>query len=257
MKLKKFLIRYFPPGIIIEYERSNGETEVKSLDLLNLTSETDARSLVEEILCEESLIPSNKKHYLVSLVQKLIKKVSSNHTQHFEVQKRLKAHLQPLTNCAFDKYGRRFLTGSYDQTCKMFDAISGEELLSLEEHSNIVYCVAFNNPFSNRIATASFDQTAKIWDADSGMCLSTLTGHTGEVVCLDFEPNGTSLATGSMDYEARIWDLETGESTLQLAGHEGEVISLAFNTEGDRLVTGSFDGTAKMWDLRSGKYFFK
>jgi dynein assembly factor with WDR repeat domains 1 len=36
MKLKKFLIRYYPPGIILEYLKSNGETEVKSIDLLNL-----------------------------------------------------------------------------------------------------------------------------------------------------------------------------------------------------------------------------
>lgn len=36
MKLKKFLLRYYPPGIILEYVKSNGETEIKSIDLLNL-----------------------------------------------------------------------------------------------------------------------------------------------------------------------------------------------------------------------------
>lgn len=37
MKLKKFLLRYYPPGIILEYVRNNGEAETKSIDLLNLT----------------------------------------------------------------------------------------------------------------------------------------------------------------------------------------------------------------------------
>ena len=37
MKLKRFLLRYYPPGIILEYLRSNGEIETKSIDLLNLT----------------------------------------------------------------------------------------------------------------------------------------------------------------------------------------------------------------------------
>ena len=41
MKLKRFLLRYYPPGIILEYTRSNGEQETKSIDLLNLSSEYD------------------------------------------------------------------------------------------------------------------------------------------------------------------------------------------------------------------------
>lgn len=39
MKLKRFLIRYYPPGIILEYIRSNGDVETKSIDLLNLSRE--------------------------------------------------------------------------------------------------------------------------------------------------------------------------------------------------------------------------
>ena len=39
MKLKRFLLRYYPPGIILEYLRSNGESETKSIDLLNLSAE--------------------------------------------------------------------------------------------------------------------------------------------------------------------------------------------------------------------------
>ena len=39
MKLKRFLLRYHPPGIILEYLRKSGDIETKSLDLLNLTPE--------------------------------------------------------------------------------------------------------------------------------------------------------------------------------------------------------------------------
>jgi dynein assembly factor with WDR repeat domains 1 len=39
MRLKRFLIRYYPPGIILEYEKSNGEVETKSIDLLNLNEQ--------------------------------------------------------------------------------------------------------------------------------------------------------------------------------------------------------------------------
>jgi dynein assembly factor with WDR repeat domains 1 len=57
-------------------------------------------------------------------------------------------------------------------------------VFTLEGHKNVVYCIAFNNPFGDRIATGSFDKTAKIWDSNSGECLSTLIGHDYEIVCL-------------------------------------------------------------------------
>jgi dynein assembly factor with WDR repeat domains 1 len=38
MKLKRFLLRYYPPGIILEYE-SNEELRQKTIDLLELSVE--------------------------------------------------------------------------------------------------------------------------------------------------------------------------------------------------------------------------
>lgn len=78
MKLKKFLLRYYPPGIILEYVKSNGEIEVKSIDLLNLGEDTNAEELVDDILNEEPLIPRSKKHYLVTLIQKLCSKINTS-----------------------------------------------------------------------------------------------------------------------------------------------------------------------------------
>ncbi len=47
----------------------------------------------------------------------------------------------------------RFITGSYDRTCKVWDTGSGEELYTLSGptaqtgHQNVVYAIAFNNPY--------------------------------------------------------------------------------------------------------------
>jgi dynein assembly factor with WDR repeat domains 1 len=77
----------------------------------------------------------------------LIEKQQENQEQKFALFKVLRAHLLPLTNCAFNKSGDKFITGSYDRTCKVWDTNSGEELLSLDEHTNVVYTMAFNNPY--------------------------------------------------------------------------------------------------------------
>ena len=59
----------------------------------------------------------------------------------------LQAHILPLTNCAFNKSGSQFITGSYDRTCKVWDTQTGKEVLKLDGHKNVVYAIAFNNPF--------------------------------------------------------------------------------------------------------------
>ena len=55
-----------------------------------------------------------------------------------------------------NKSATLFVTGSYDRTCKVWDTASGTEVLSLDGadgHKNVVYAVAFNNPFGDKIAT--------------------------------------------------------------------------------------------------------
>ncbi len=39
MRLKRFLLRYFPPGVILEYERRDGSRNSKVIDLLQLSAE--------------------------------------------------------------------------------------------------------------------------------------------------------------------------------------------------------------------------
>ena len=68
MKLKRFLLRYFPPGIILEYELRDKTREMKEIDLLHLTPETDVEVLVNQVVCEEPLISDNRKPQLRRLV---------------------------------------------------------------------------------------------------------------------------------------------------------------------------------------------
>ena len=75
MKLKKILLRYFPPGITLEYIRSNGEIESKCIDLLNLSSEyiealcsTNIDQLIDEIVQEEPLITETRRPQIRSMI---------------------------------------------------------------------------------------------------------------------------------------------------------------------------------------------
>jgi dynein assembly factor with WDR repeat domains 1 len=250
-KLRKLLLRYYPPGIILEYEH-DGELMQRSVDLLDLSPETDAERLLDAIFARESMLRPSHREPLRALLAKLQTKLSDARHADFELFKVLRAHILPLTNCAFNKNGDAFVTGSYDRTCKVWDTASGEETHTLEGHKNVVYAVAFNNPFGDKVITGSFDKTCKLWDARTGELFYTLRGHETEIVCLGFDPSSTAIATGSMDASARLWDVETGRETCALRGHTAEIVSLSFSTSGNTLLTGSFDHDCRLWDARAG-----
>ena len=95
--------------------------------------------------------------------------------------KTLRGHLNAVSSVAVSPDGQRIVTGSWDDTAKVWDAASGKDLLTLKGHIDWVRSVAFS-PDGRRIATGSDDRTAKVWDAASGSEMLTLKGHTDRVL---------------------------------------------------------------------------
>lgn len=216
MKLKRFLLRYYPPGITLEYEQS-GALKSKTIDLLDLKANSNTEAILQEIISREPLVTPARSDQVRKLIEKLQQKLGQSDDKHFYLFKVLRAHILPLTNVAFNKSGSSFITGSYDRTCKIWDTLSGEELHTLEGHRNVVYAIGFNNPYGDKIATGSFDKTCKLWSSDTGKCFHTFRGHTAEIVCLSFNPQSTLVATGSMDTTAKLWDVHSGHEVATLA----------------------------------------
>jgi WD40 repeat protein len=64
---------------------------------------------------------------------------------------------------AFSPDGARVLTGSLDNTARLWDAETGQELRAFEGHEERVKAVAFS-PDGARVLTGSADKTARLWD---------------------------------------------------------------------------------------------
>jgi len=134
----------------------------KEIDLLELDESTDISLLADRIIANEPLISINKRHHVIMLITKLLERKKADRVaDDFYLFQTLHAHVLPLTNCAFNKNGDKFLTGSYDRTCKIWDTMTGKELVSLEGHKNVVYAIAFNNPYGDKVITGSFDKTCR------------------------------------------------------------------------------------------------
>src|SRR4051812_14364863 len=88
--------------------------------------------------------------------------------------------------------GRR----SAPEALQVWDARTGQELLSLTGHTPSVHAVAYS-PEGSRIASGGHDATLKVWDARAEQ--PSLEGHTLFVSAVAFSPDGSRIASCSWD----------------------------------------------------------
>jgi tetratricopeptide (TPR) repeat protein len=115
-------------------------------------------------------------------------------------------HTGQVSSVAFSPDGRHILTGSADNTAKVWGAETGQELLSLKGASGPV---AFS-PNSRCILTGSVENTAKVWDADKGQQLFSLKGHTQAVSSVAFSSDGQCVFAQDQQGKILAWDTTTG-----------------------------------------------
>jgi WD40 repeat protein len=77
------------------------------------------------------------------------------------------AHTASVTSVAFSPDGARVLSGSRDNTLKLFDAATGALIRTFEGHLDTVHSVAFS-PDGSSVLSGSWDKTVKLWDAATG-----------------------------------------------------------------------------------------
>ncbi|XP_073687523.1 kinesin-like protein KIF21A isoform X4 [Garra rufa] len=164
-------------------------------------------------------------------------------------------------------------TGSKDRTCKVWNLVTGQEIMSLGGHPNNVVSVRYSSSLVFTVSTSYI----KVWDIrDSAKCIRTLTssglvnsGDTcaastnrtvtipageNQVNQIFLNPSGTVLYTAAGN-SVRVWDLRRFVCTGKLTGHLGPVMCLTVDQTGngqDLVITGSKDHYIKMFDVTEG-----
>jgi serine/threonine protein kinase len=165
---------------------------------------------------------------------------------------RCAAHAGDVLCLAPTPDGRRVLSGGQDQTVRLSDAATGQELLRFghllrQRHWDTVLDVAVAADGCTA-ASASRDRTVRLWDMATGQELRTLTDHSGPVHAVAFTPDGRALATAG-GLSIRLWDTATGRLLHRLKGHAMLVTSLAASADGHLLLSGSEDNSTRIWHL--------
>lgn len=153
----------------------------------------------------------------------------------------LRGHTNGVMCLQFDD--QTLITGSYDNTIKVWDVNTGKEIRTITGHRLPIRCLQFDDA---RLITGSMDGTIKVWDWKIGECKSTFSAHEAGVIGLHMA--GNILASGSQDHTIAIHDLGN-KTKYKLLGHEDWVNSVKIDLPSRTLFSASDDQTVKLWDL--------
>lgn len=155
-------------------------------------------------------------------------------------RKELKGHEDHVITC-LQIAGDKILSGSDDNTLRVWSAGKGACLRTLSGHTGGVWCSQIT-PDGRIAISGSTDRTVRVWDTESGECIFVLRGHSSTVRCMALK--GPHLVSGSRDTTLRVWDVYSGRHLHTLNGHVAAVRCVQF--DGRRVVSGAYDYTVKV-----------
>lgn len=180
----------------------------------------------------------------------------------------LKGHSEVVYAVALSPDSRMVATGSFDQSLKLWDAASGQELRTFggpSGHQKLVLCLAFS-PDGKLLASGGADNQVRLWKTGTDLPPAKPgagdtpvhnLGHGKEVDALAFHPKEPLLATGGHEGLVRLWDPLKGQQVREIKAHVAPAVApiycVAWASNGQLLATAGFDRSLKLWDPSSGK----
>ncbi|KAK5997598.1 Vegetative incompatibility protein HET-E-1 [Cladobotryum mycophilum] len=172
----------------------------------------------------------------------------------------LNGHEDEVTSVAFSPHSQLLVSGSEDQTIRIWETRTGSCLhilhhVELDEfHKGI--CVTFS-PDSKLVASGG-DRTVRIWNPDTGEEVHGFFGIGKPTKSVAFSPNSKLLASAYADWTVWIWCIETGDY-LHILHHDdyddktrNYMSAVAFSPD-MRLVASAGGVALRIWSLDIGE----
>ena len=181
----------------------------------------------------------------------------------------LSGHEDAIRTLTFSPSGSLVLSGSDDNSLKVWHATTGRLEKTLRGHGRWVRACAFvpqgklaSGPQTKDrliVLSGSYDRELKLWDVNSYRELEilrdpSLTHDRDGILSASFSRGGKNLiVTTSLDHSARLWNRhESNSPSTLLEGHEFLATSAVYVPDRPLIVTSSFDSTTRFWNKLTG-----
>jgi WD40 repeat protein len=107
------------------------------------------------------------------------------------------------------------LTGSSDDTVRLWNSTTGAEVRRIELHQDLVTQVKFS-PDGRFLLMVNRDRTLRLWDIARAREVRRFKGHTNTIYSADFSPDNRRILSGGEDATARLWNIAAGVEEKQV-----------------------------------------
>jgi len=171
-------------------------------------------------------------------------------------KKKLEGHTDSVVIVAYNHTGEFVATASYDGTVKIWNADSGDLIVTCEGPTQEIEWACWH-PKGNVIIAGSTDATIWMWWAPTGKTMQVFGGHGGTVSAGNFTAAGKLIATGADDGSVIVWDPKGGMQKHSLINcHQGSTVVCLVpypDEEKSLIMTGAEDGSCKVISAENGK----
>jgi WD40 repeat protein len=164
----------------------------------------------------------------------------------------LKGHKKRINALAFSADGLHLLTGSDDQTARLWDLTNGTEVARYEtERYCVLYAQFVPGPGPKRLLVGTANRLW-LWEPDTDR--ATLFTPDGGEDALAFAPDGLLVTIGGRgESSVRRWQVSGWKLLDTWSSDPSPVGCLAISADGELLATGCTNGTVLLWDMATGK----
>jgi WD40 repeat protein/tRNA A-37 threonylcarbamoyl transferase component Bud32 len=164
-------------------------------------------------------------------------------------RKTLPGHTADIRTMVLLKDGQTLVTGSADETIRLWDLQTGAELQKLAAHDSSINALVTTLD-EQILISAGADRVIKFWFLDDGSLIQQLPeAHDTAINALAISHNGKMLASADADRVIKLWDLKSFELLSTLTANGGTINDLLFTRDDRWLVAGG--ESLYLWDLET------
>ena len=170
----------------------------------------------------------------------------------------LEAHTGEVNSVAWSPDGNRLASGGKDQHIRVWNPLSGQELISFRSDSEEIYSIAWSS-IEGRIVTGSDykHHTVTLWDVKTARAVSSNDIHTGGIFEISWSSDSKMYATSSglPDNRVIIWDTKTGKDIKTLRIESG-ALSISWLPNKSILAISDAEKSVQVWDISQNKKLY-
>ena len=131
------------------------------------------------------------------------------------IARTLNGHTHDVRSVTFSPDGKYICSGSYDETVRLWNVDTGENIRTLNGHTHWVRSVSFS-PDGKYICSGSDDNTVRLWNVDTGECTAVQDKDAPLPAVMSGGTNATVFKGMAVSYEGKSVRVKNQQNDLVL-----------------------------------------